>query len=133
MGFWHNRLFDNRFIIGISGGYKPNERWQFSGRFIWTGNRAYTPVDEAMSRQVGYPWIPVENILSDYLKDYQTFSFRIDRRFLFGRSNLVVYLGAVNAFNRENELEKIWSSQGNEYLYENMMGIIPYFGFEWEF
>jgi hypothetical protein len=133
MGVWRNRLFDYRFGICLSGGYKPNKKWEFSGRFIWSGNRAYSPVEEAMSRQVGYPWIPVENILADYLPDYQTLSLRVDRRFFFARSNLVIFAGALNVMNRENEVAKYWNPQANEYFTEHMWGIVPYIGIEFEF
>jgi len=133
MGLWHNRIFDNRFIICVSGGFKPNKKWEFSGRWIWSGNRAFTPVDEAKSIQFGYPWIPVENILSDYLPDYQTLSLRMDKRFFFRKSNLVLFAGALNIFNRENEMARFWDSRVNQYIAEYMWGIVPYIGIEYEF
>lgn len=133
MGLWHNRLFDYRFGFCISGGYKPNKKWELSGRWIWSGNRAYTPVNEAMSRQVGYPWIPVENILADYLRDYQTLSLRVDRRFFFAHSSLAVFAGALNVLDRDNELFKWWVPRINEYVTDTMWGIVPYIGIKFEF
>jgi hypothetical protein len=113
----------------ISGGYKPTKYWEFSLRWIWSGNKAFSPVD--LSR--GYPTIPVKNILADYLPDYQTLSLRVDKRFFFRKSNLVLFAGALNALNRENEVWRYWNFRENHYEVEYMWGVIPYIGMELEF
>ena len=71
--------------------------------------------------------------MADHLSDYQTLSLRVDRRFYFSKSNLVVFAGALNILDHENELYRYWLSGPNEYISEHMWGIIPYVGFEFEF
>lgn len=133
MGVWRNRLYDNRFIFCLSGGYKPNRHWEFSARWIWSGNKAFTPVNEEKSKQYGWPWVDLDDIMAGHLSDYQTVSLRVDRRFYFKKSNLVVFAGALNIFDRDNELYRYWLSGPDEYMSEYMWGIIPYVGFEFEF
>ncbi len=132
-GVWRNRLFDNRFIICLSGGYKPTKNWEFNAQWIWSGNRAFSPVNEERSRELGLPYVESKDIMSDYLSDYQSLSVRVDRRFFFRKSNLVIFLGALNALNHNNELQRTWDTWDNRYVSEYMWGIIPYIGVEFEF
>jgi len=133
LGYWRNRLFDNRFIFCVSGGYKPSRTWEVNVRWTLAGNKAFTPVDEEMSIKYGFPYIRLEDIMAGHLDNYQNFSFRVDKRFSFRGSNLIVFLGALNLFNHQNELYRFWDSIGNQYLSGYMWETIPYIGFEFEF
>jgi len=133
MGFWRNRLFDNRFIVCLSGGYKPSRTWEVNVRWTLAGNKAFTPVDEDLSIRYGYPVVRVEDVMAGHLYDYQNFSFRVDKRFSFRRSNLIAFLGAMNLFDHKNERFRFWDYLGNQYMSENMWGVIPYVGLEFEF
>ncbi len=62
-----------------------------------------------------------------------TLSLRMDNRFFFRKSNLVLFAGALNIFNRENEMARRWDSRSNQYIAEYMWGIVPYVGIEFEF
>jgi len=132
-GTWRNRLFDNRFIMGFSGGYKFNGKWEMSARWIWSGNRAFTPVDEEKSIQTGRVWIDPRDIMTEHLRDYQSMYLRFDRRFQFKKSNLVVFFGALNALGHKNELNRIWDIYGHQYLSGYMWETVPYLGLEFEF
>jgi hypothetical protein len=133
MGVWRNRLFDNRFIFCLSGGYKPSKNWEYSVRWILCGNRAFTPVDEEKSIEYGGAWINFDDIMAGHLSNYQNLSLRVDRRFQFRKSNLVVFAGAWNVFDHQNELYRFWDPYGNQYLSGYMWGTIPYIGLEFEF
>jgi outer membrane receptor for ferrienterochelin and colicin len=133
MGVWRNRMYDNRFIVGISGGYKPSRFWEINVRWTWAGNRAFTPVNEAKSKEVRGVWVDYEDIMSGHLKDYNNLSLRIDRRIYFRGSNLVIFTGALNIFDLQNELYRYWDSRVPGYISEYMWGRIPYIGFEFEF
>jgi hypothetical protein len=133
MGVWRNRLFDNRFIFCLSGGYKPSRNWEFSVRWILCGNRAFTPVDEEKSIEYGGAWVNFDDIMAGHLSNYQNLSLRVDRRFQFRKSNLVVFAGAWNVFDHQNELYRFWDPYGNQYLSGYMWGTIPFIGLEFEF
>ncbi len=133
MGVWRNRVYDNRFILCLSGGYKPGKHWEFNVRWIWMGGKAFTPVDEEKSIEYGWPWVWVDDIMAGYLSDYKNLSVRVERRFYFKKTNLVIYAGAWNVFDHPNELYRWWDSWGNKYISEYMWGTIPYIGLEFEF
>jgi hypothetical protein len=132
-GFWWNRLFDNRFIVCLSGGYKPSRTWEFNARWTLAGNKAFSPVDEELSKQMGDSVVRFEDIMAGHLNNYQNFSFRIDKRFSFRGSNLIIFIGALNLFNHKNEFRRYWRAGLNKYRSEYMWGLIPYLGFEFEF
>ncbi len=133
MGGWHNRLQNNRYIICLSGGFRPNKHWDFNMRWTWMGGKAFTPVDVEKSIEYGFPWIWIENINSAYVSDYKNLSLRAERRFYYNKTNLVVYVGVWNLFDHPNELYRFWDPLGNQYLSEYMWGVIPYIGFEFQF
>jgi len=132
-GIWRNRLYDNRFIICLSGGYKPNKYWEFNVRWLWTGNKAFSEVNEEMAKLHQIYWVNRENIMASHLNDYKAVSFRVDRRFYFNKTNLVLYAGAFNLFDHKNELYRYWLVGPDQYESIYMWGIIPYIGFEFEF
>lgn len=133
MGVWRNRLYDNRFILCVSGGYKPSKYWEFNVRWIWSGNKAFTPVNEEMSKLTGRYYVEVDDIMTGHLSDYKNLSLRADRRFYFNKTNLVLFVGALNIMNHQNELYRYWITGLNAYDSEYMWGIIPYIGLEFEF
>jgi outer membrane receptor for ferrienterochelin and colicin len=133
MGAWHNRLHDNRYIVCLSGGYRPSKSWEFNVRWTWMGGKTYTPVDVQKSIEYGWPWIWVDDINADHVSDYKNLSLRVERRFYFRKTNLIVYAGAWNVLDHNNELYRFWDSYGNQYISEYMWGTIPYIGLEFHF
>lgn len=132
-GTWRNRAYDNRYIICLSGGYKPNKNWEFNLRWILCGNKAFNTVDEEQSIQEGRAVLDFDNIMNEHMSDYHTLSLRCDRRFYFKKSNLVVFLGVMNILDRRNELYRMWDTRLNDYRSLYMWGRMPYIGFEFEF
>ncbi len=65
--------------------------------------------------------------------DYKNLSLRVDRRFYFKKTNLVLFAGALNILGFENELYRYWISELNQYDSVSMWGTVPYIGFEFEF
>jgi hypothetical protein len=132
-GVWRNRLYDNRFIFCVSGGYKPSKYWEINVRWIWSGNKTFTPVNEELSKLTGRPYVEDGDIMAGYLADYKNLSLRADRRFYFNKTNLVLFAGALNILNHQNELYRFWILEVNAYESVYMWGIIPYVGLEFEF
>jgi hypothetical protein len=71
--------------------------------------------------------------MAGHLADYQNLSVRVDRRFQFKKSNLVVFVGAWNIFNHKNELNRFWDIYSQTYLSSHMWETIPFIGLEFEF
>lgn len=44
-GTWRDRVFDNRWLLGLEGGYKPGSAWDLSARWIYAGGPPHTALD----------------------------------------------------------------------------------------
>jgi TonB dependent receptor-like, beta-barrel/CarboxypepD_reg-like domain len=130
---WYDRIYDNRFTFAIEGGYKPNEKWEFSVRWIFAGGAPYTPFNEEASRQEFKGVFDKTKVNSSRLPDFHSLNIRADRRFNFQSSSLIVYLSIWNAYARENISTYSWSEIDNKVVPEKMWGMLPVFGIEYEF
>lgn len=132
-GIWRNRVFDNRFLFSIEGGYKPNDLWEFSLRWIYAGGTPYTPFDEEQSELLFSGIYDINRINTMRNEDYHSLNIRIDRRFNFTRSNLIVYLSILNAYKRDNVDFHFWNKLENKADVSYQFGLIPSIGLEFEF
>lgn len=132
-GIWRDRIFDNRYLLTVEGGYKPNERWEFSLRWIYAGGRPYSPLDPDMSAFWNRSVRDIERINEERVPAYHSLNLRMDRRFHFNHSNLVVYFSVWNAYNRKNVSNYYWNQidKTEDVLYQ--WSLLPVGGFEWEF
>jgi hypothetical protein len=132
-GIWRDRVFDNRFMFSVEGGYKPNRRWEFSLRWIYAGGTPYTPFDIAKTRALNREVLDENRINTERYPDYHSMNLRFDRRFLFRKTNLVFYFSIWNVYGRRNVATYFWNGaeQKQETIYQ--WGILPIFGLEWEF
>jgi hypothetical protein len=71
--------------------------------------------------------------MTEHLKNYQCLYLRVDRRYQFRESNLVVFFGILNALNHKNELNRIWDVYSNSYMSGYMWETMPYLGLAFEF
>jgi hypothetical protein len=129
---WRDRVVDNRIVANIAGGYKPNEKWEFSLRWVYAGGTPYTPFDIERSREVNSAIFDETRINAERHSDYHSLSVRFDRRFHFSRSNLVFYLDVWNIYNRKNVSSYFWNEFKNEKAVQYQWGIMPVFGVEFE-
>jgi hypothetical protein len=132
-GIWRNRSYDNRVTFNIEGGYKPNNKWEFSLRWIYAGGRPYTPFNMNASQQV-FQGV-YDNSQTNMLRmpDYHSLNIRFDRRFHFSRSNLILYVSVWNAYGRKNITSYDWDEFTNEQSESTQWGLLPIFGLEFEF
>jgi outer membrane receptor for ferrienterochelin and colicin len=132
-GVWRNRIYDNRYLFSVQGGFKPNSKWEFSVRWTYAGGRSYTPFDFEASQELGRGVFDKNRVNAERLPAYNSLNLRFDRRFHFSGSNLIFYFSIWNALNRAN----IWHMQWNE-VSNQQEGILtfertPIFGLEFEF
>lgn len=131
-GVWRSRVFDNGIIVNIEGGYKPNEKWEFSIRWVYAGGTPYTPFDIERSSEVNSAVFDETRINAERHPDYHSLSLRFDRRFHFARSNLIFYLDIWNVYNRRNIASYFWNEFKNEKDIQYQWGFMPVFGLEFE-
>ena len=132
-GIWRDRIYDNRYMITIEGGYKPNSRWEFGLRWVYAGGAPYTPFDVSASQAANRGIYDTERINEERLPDYHSLNLRIDRRFNFRRSNLIVYLSIWNVYARQNVASYYWNEIRNQQDTFNQWGTLPALGLEFEF
>lgn len=130
---WYDRVYDNRFTFAIEGGYKPNENWEFSARWLYAGGAPYTPFNQTASTAADKGIYDESKINGSRLPDFHSLNVRADKRFHFQSSTLVVYLSIWNAYARNNIASYSWNEIDNKQDEEKMWGILPVFGIKYEF
>ncbi len=130
---WRDRVFDNRYIVSMEGGYKPNKKWEFSGRWIYAGGAPYTPLDPVASAVNQQAVFDATQINAKRYPAYHALNLRVDRRFSFSHSNLVTYLSIWNAYNRKNVASYYWNEIDNKPATAFQWGLVPVVGMEYEF
>ncbi|MCB0731308.1 MAG: carboxypeptidase-like regulatory domain-containing protein [Ignavibacteriae bacterium] len=132
-GDWHDRIYDNVFNFNIEGGYIPNDEWEFKLRWIYAGGSPYTPFDIEKSTELNRGIWDLENINGKRLPDYHSLNIRVDKRFYFSSSSLIVYLSVWNAYGRENIAFYQWDEQKNTLGYQKQWSTMPVLGLDYKF
>jgi hypothetical protein len=132
-GIWRDRVFDNRLLFSMEGGFKPNSNWEFSLRWLYAGGPPYTPLNLAESQQINRAVLDEQRINAARYPDYHSLNLRVDRRYHYSNSNLVFYLSLWNAYNRNNVATYFWDQQENQQGTLYQWGLLPIFGIEFEF
>ena len=131
-GAWRNRVFDNRLVFSTEGGFKPDEKHEFSLRWTYAGGRPYTPFDVDASREQGQGVFDISRINAVRMPDYHSLSLRFDRRFYLKRSTLIAYLSVWNVYGRRNTAGFFWNEVENQPESIEQWGTLPIFGLELE-
>jgi len=126
-------VYDNRITMNIEGGYKPNNKWEFSFRWTYAGGRPYTPFDESASEVIRHGVYDAELTNEVRLPDYHNLNVRCDRRYNFSGSALIMYFSLWNAYGRKNISMYYWDSMKNEKEAVRQWSFLPVFGLEFEF
>jgi hypothetical protein len=132
-GRWRDRVFDNRIIFSVEGGYKPNNKWEFSARWIYAGGAPYTPFDLEKSRELKRAVLDENRINEARYPDYHSLNIRFDRRFNFLRTNLIFYFSVWNAYNHKNVATYFWNEKEGKQDTIYQWLLLPIFGLEYEF
>jgi hypothetical protein len=129
----YDRVYDNKFNFAIEGGYKLDEKWEFSLRWLYAGGAPYTPFDEQASIATHKGVFDAARINSLRLPDFHSLNLRVDKRYYFKSTTLTVYLSIWNAYGRRNISSFIWNEMKDKVMEEEMWGTLPVFGIKYEF
>ena len=131
-GITYPGQFDQRWILNISGGYKPNKNWEYSGRFrLYTG-RPYTPV-YVPSRNNGQIRNLPDEYLSKRLGTAHQLDLRVDRNYYYEKFTLIVYMDIQNIYNQKQPRIKQVDFYEDDYREERSVRILPSIGISFEF
>jgi hypothetical protein len=132
-GIWRNRMYDNRYIFAVEGGYKPRRSWEINLRWIFAGGSPFTPFDIDASGAARTGILDKNNINGVRKPDYHSLNLRFDKHFHFRGSSLTLYLSIWNTYNRKNIDYYYWEPAANEPAVRYQWGSLPFFGLEFEF
>lgn len=130
---WRDRIYDNRFILSTQGGYKFNKHLESSFKWIFAGGYPYTPFDLEASLKADTGIYDANRINKERLAPIHYLNLRMDRRFYFRQSNLILYLTVWNVYNRKNVISYYWNTIEQKPDQVQLWGILPCFGLEFEF
>jgi hypothetical protein len=120
-------LYDQRVIMNLSGGYKLDERWEFSLKFRFGTGTPYTPFNDDGTQNT-----PFYN--TGRLPVFHSLDLRVDRRWNFTNWNLIAYVDVQNVYNRKNLQDWRWDYRNRKPITEgSTIGILPTIGVSAEF
>lgn len=133
-GKWRDRVMDSRLMVTMQLGLRPSSRWDIGVRFVYAGGNPYTPAAAAVA--AGQP-LPASSgywdrsLVNEYRQSpYHSLDVRVDRRFEFDESNLILYVSIWNVLNNPTRSSGYADFGDGEDL---ELGIVPIVGVEFEF
>ncbi len=123
--------FDTRAIGNIVLGWRPNPRWEISGKFRIATGLPTTPFITAgpdAGRQDFTQWNEGER-----LPLFHSLDVRVDRRWSLRRVQLVGYFDIQNVYGRQNVSGLQWDQRTQLVERNTSIGLLPSIGFSVEF
>lgn len=119
--------FDSPLVFNGLLGWRPNARWEFSGRARSAAGLPTTPFTSG--GQLDFSRYNEGGRLPTFF----ALDVRIDRRFAFRRSQLVTYVDVQNATARKNISQIAWDARLRAPKANESLGLLPSIGINWEF
>lgn len=133
MGNWKYRIYDNKWMFSVEGGYKPSETWDLSVKWLFAGGAPFTQFDKAQSTKARTGIYDIARYNAERMPAYHSLTVRVDKRFNFNSSSLVVYCDIWNVYNRQNIASYEWSEISNNIKEIKQWDTLPVIGIEYEF
>lgn len=118
--------YDQQWIFNLSGGYLPNDKWEFSTKFRLGSGTPYTPIRSDGTRDVAA-------YNSERLPVFSSLDIRADRRWNFSNWNLITYIDIQNIYSREAVTGYRWNEREQKIEADEGIGILPSIGIAAEF
>jgi TonB dependent receptor/Carboxypeptidase regulatory-like domain/TonB-dependent Receptor Plug Domain len=119
--------FDSPLVFNGLLGWRPNPRWEVSGRVRSAAGLPTTPFTG--SGQLDF----TRYNAGARLPTFAALDLRVDRRFVIRRSQLVTYIDVQNATSRKNISQIAWDARLQAPKPNESIGLLPSIGVNWEF
>jgi len=119
-------IYDQKWILNISGGYKFNKKWEASLKFRFASGSPYTPYESDGTQLVS-------KYLTDYYNPLHSLDLRIDRRWYFEKLTLITYIDIQNVYNNKSSNSIRWDPRTQKAERGESIGILPSLGLSLEF
>jgi hypothetical protein len=121
-GIERHGLFDQRFILNLSGGYRINEKWEVSAKFRYASGHPYTPFAPDGSQQVA-------QYNSDRTGALHSLDLRVERRWNLEAWTLTAYIDIQNVYNNKHSGSVRWNAREQRVeMDESAIGLLPSIG-----
>ena len=131
------RLFgwDQTHILTALGSWKLPANWEIGVRWRFVTGAPYTSAATAVWRDDNDTWqrVPSACVNCERVPAFHQLDVRVDKKWVFDRWLLGVYLDLQNAYNRANPEGVTYSFDASERAYSTGLPIIPSFGVRGEF
>ncbi len=129
-GLARSGSFETRAIGNVLVGWRPNARWEVSGKFRLASGLPYTPFI-ATGSDAGQLDFSAYNSLR--LPTFHALDLRVDRRWAFSSVQLDLYLDVQNVYGRENVSGVFWDERTQQQEFNTSIGLLPTIGINLEF
>ena len=123
--------FDAPVVANVLLGWRPNAKWELSGRVRTATGLPTTPFVSAGVREGTLDFSRYN--AGGRLPQFFTLDARIDRRWQIGKSQLITYLDVQNATARQNVSAVAWSTRLRAPERQTSIGVLPSIGIDWTF
>jgi hypothetical protein len=125
-GVTRTGAYDTRVIANLVGGWRPNQQWELGARFRVASGAPTTPFVTTgelagtldFSRYNAGPRLPA----------FSALDIRVDRRWAWKGSQLILYLDVQNALARENASRFEWNERLGVAELDTGLGALPSIG-----
>lgn len=122
--------FDTPVLANGVLGWRPNARWELALRVRGASGLPYTPFTLAGPAAGTLDFTRYNGAR---LAPFFAADVRADRRFTFGRTQLIAFLDLQNVTGRENQGQPQWNPRLREVRFGRGVGLLPTIGLNWEF
>jgi hypothetical protein len=122
--------FDTPLIANLVGGWRPNARWEVSGRGRASIGLPYTPI---IGSGPSAGTLDFSRYNGERLPLFAAADARVDRRWVIGRTQLIAFIDVANVNGRENVSGFQWNPRTRQIDRLAGFGVFPTIGVNWEF
>jgi hypothetical protein len=122
--------FDTPVLANAVLGWRPDARWELALRVRSASGLPFTPFVTAGPAAGALDFARYN---AARLSPFVAADVRVDRRFVFGRTQLIAFLDLQNVTNRENASFPQWNPRTRTVEPNAGIGLLPTIGLNWEF
>lgn len=129
-GISRRGAYDTPFLANGVLGWRPNARWELAVRARAASGLPITPFvpTGTAAGSLDFAQYNVDRLTPFFAADV-----RVDRRFVFGRQQLIAFLDLQNVTGRRNAGTPRWNPRLQAVEYGESIGLLPTIGLNWEF
>jgi hypothetical protein len=127
-GVLRNGDFDFRHIFNAVATYRVSGTLEISAKWRYLGGQPYTPFDMTQTAAKNNEYFDMTKINELRYPAYHRLDIRCEKRFIFKKWSLDVYLDVQNVYNRKNVYYRYWDDGREKTVY--FFPILPFIGLQ---